>query len=368
MQLGASEQTRDKVWEKTSHSGLIRYAATGGYYARFKARGKLVWKSLETDVLTVAVLRLGDLKKQELAKRSQGERITSGRMTLGDLSKEFLMRVNEGGNKPRTKAYYAEVVARIEKSWPDWSRMDAARVTAAQCQVWSGRIRSEFSASVYNHAVGILRKVFEIAVERGARYDNPARTLKRTTEKPKRLQLPEPADFVRLVHEIESGGSGWSRPCADLVRFLAFGGFRKSEAANITWGDVDLIRKQITVRGDPEHGTKNGEVRRVPIISDMNTLLVRLRASRPEESNAANVMEVRECQKALDRACKAIGIMRITHHDLRHLFATRCIEAAVDIPTVSRWLGHKDGGTLAMRTYGHLRDTHSASMAEKVRF
>jgi hypothetical protein len=30
------------------------------------------------------------------------------------------------------------------------------------------------------------------------------------------------------------------------------------------------------------------------------------------------------------------------------LFATRCIESGVDIPTVSRWLGHKDGGALAM--------------------
>jgi site-specific recombinase XerC len=61
-------------------------------------------------------------------------------------------------------------------------------------------------------------------------------------------------------------------------------------------------------------------------------------------------------------------IPRITHRDLRHLFATRCIESGVDIPTVSRWLGHKDGGALAMRVYGHLRDQHSAEMAQKVTF
>jgi hypothetical protein len=59
---------------------------------------------------------------------------------------------------------------------------------------------------------------------------------------------------------------------------------------------------------------------------------------------------------------------RITHHDLRHLFATRCIESGVDIPTVSRWLGHKDGGALAMKVYGHLRDQHSVEMAQKVTF
>jgi len=33
-----------------------------------------------------------------------------------------------------------------------------------------------------------------------------------------------------------------------------------------------------------------------------------------------------------------------TECPLRHLFATRCIENGVDIPTVSRWLGHQDGG------------------------
>ena len=64
----------------------------------------------------------------------------------------------------------------------------------------------------------------------------------------------------------------------------------------------------------------------------------------------------------------ALPIPRITHHDLRHLFATRCIEAGVDIPTVSRWLGHQDGGALCMKTYGHLRDEHSQQEAQKVSF
>jgi integrase len=77
---------------------------------------------------------------------------------------------------------------------------------------------------------------------------------------------------------------------------------------------------------------------------------------------------VGKCNEALTRGCKAIGISRLTHHDLRHLFATRCIESGVDIPTVSRWLGHKDGGALAMKTYGHLRNEHSQAMAQKVKF
>lgn len=78
------------------------------------------------------------------------------------------------------------------------------------------------------------------------------------------------------------------------------------------------------------------------------------------------LLSVAQCRRVLEAACKAVGAHRLTHHDLRHLFATRCIESGVDIPTVSRWLGHRDGGALAMKTYGHLRDEHSTAMAAKV--
>jgi integrase len=143
---------------------------------------------------------------------------------------------------------------------------------------------------------------------------------------------------------------------------------RKGEANALEWRDVDLDTGEIIVRGDPESRTKNWELRRVPLIPDARTLFERMRRERAEEPLNAKVFLVRECQKALDRACKKVGTDRITHHDLRHLFATRCIESGVDIPTVSRWLGHKDGGALAMKTYGHLRREHSISQAQRVTF
>src|SRR4030081_1129004 len=93
-----------------------------------------------------------------------------------------------------------------------------------------------------------------------------------------------------------------------------------------------------------------------------------MRGERADEPPNAKAFRVRESQKALERACKRVGTERITHHDVRHLFATRCIESGVDIPTVSRWLGHKDGGALAMKTYGHLRREHSLAQAQKVSF
>jgi len=106
----------------------------------------------------------------------------------------------------------------------------------------------------------------------------------------------------------------------------------------------------------------------VPMIPEMRRLLLRLRGENNDAPPGESVMQVKECQKAMDRAAKQINMPRITHHDLRHLFATMCIESGVDIPTVSRWLGHKDGGALAMKVYGHLRDHHSVAMAQRVSF
>jgi integrase len=210
--------------------------------------------------------------------------------------------------------------------------------------------------------------VINVAIEAGVLYDNPARFIKKLRVRQKELQLPNCDQFLEMVESIESGNRRYSRDCANLVRFLAYGGFRKSEAANITWADCDFGKGEIIVRGDSVTGTKNWTIRRVPMIPDMRKLLERLKSENPDALPSHPVMRVRECQQTLNQATKSIGMAKITHHDLRHLFATLCIESGVDIPTVSRWLGHKDGGALAMKVYGHLRDQHSVAMAQRVTF
>jgi integrase len=192
--------------------------------------------------------------------------------------------------------------------------------------------------------------------------------LKRAAIRGKEIALPTIEKFNALIAEMRAGHSRDSINCADFASGLAFTGCRVGEAREIAWRDVDFDAGEIVVRGNAETGTKNWELRRVPLIPDARALLERMRNERTGEPLDAKVFRVGECQKALDRACKKVGTDRITHHDLRHLFATRCIESGVDIPTVSRWLGHKDGGALAMKTYGHLRREHSIAQAQKVSF
>jgi hypothetical protein len=185
----------------------------------------------------------------------------------------------------------------------------------------------------------------------------------------KELRLPEPDQFLALVKAVRSTGNGYSPWCGDAVEFFAYAGPRLNEAAKIYGRDCSFLKNEITIRGDLITGTKNWEIRRVPMIPEMRKLLERMKAERGEQEFLNNpVLKVRKFKRSLDNCCKKLGLHHLTHHDLRHLFATRCIESGVDIPTVAKWLGHKDGGVLAMQTYGHLRDKHSANMAEKVIF
>jgi len=339
------------------------------YFARLRVGGKLIRRSLKTDVLSVAKLRLNDFEAETRATIDRKKETSLGRMTLANAADVFKTQTETNLRlKPTSKKYRAELVKSLFKTWPQISDTDVRKITDSQCKEWAVRFGREYSPTRYNATVGVLRALFKVAIEAGAIYHNPASGLHRARLRQKVLELPSVEQFQAFVKKIENGGGRFSQDCAYLVRFLAFGGFRVSEATRITWADCDFVRGEIIVKGDPETATKNSEIRRVSMVPDMRNLLEHIKSERPDDKPETPLMHVWECQKAINRASKLLGIKRITHHDLRHLFATRCIESGVDIPTVSRWLGHKDGGALAMKTYGHLRNEHSQAMAQKVKF
>jgi integrase len=357
-----------KTWQKTRKPNLLRHKS-GRYYARAFAGGKEVWKSLKTSHYSVAEAKLGEFLKEHRERVTNGNGEVSAKMTFGEALK--IHQQNQADDvtiKPATRHYWNQIFVALLKSWPGLADREIRRVTKTDCKEWARAFRKVASPTRHNNTLAGLRHVLEVAKDAGIMYGNPAEKLERVPVRAKQLTLPSSDQFVQLVDAVQHAGAWCSRDCADFIRGLAFTGCRKGEAGQITWRDVDFEAGEIVVRGDPETGTKNWELRRVPLIPDSRALFERMRSDRPSESLDAKAFRVSECQKALDRACKKVGADRITHHDLRHLFATRCIESGVDIPTVSRWLGHKDGGALAMKTYGHLRREHSIAQAQRVTF
>ena len=370
-------------WQKVGKN-LHRYVPSGTYFAKIRAGGTLTVKSLETDVRSIANLRLADLEKKLRQMVLRQDELRRGRMTFGEALALFEQRKTADATlAPNTKKYYRDLIKALLKSWPELKEMDIRKLAKHDCILWAGKFAQGVSSTAYNNAVGIMKNACEIGVEFGSRLDNPASSLKRIAIKAKPIQVPSSEQWTRFVESVGNGGgrpNRHSKPCAFFVQFLAFGGFRKSEAANVIWQDCNFDNGTISVVAADENTTtkdrnfriKNGQFRVVPMINEMRQLLEEIKAYNAKLGRSIKptdrIMEVSECERSMTRACREVGMARITHHHLRHLFITRCNESGVDMATISRWVGHGDGGTLAMRTYGHLRQDHSLQMAKKVSF
>lgn len=373
--------SKDGKWRAfTKVPNLLQYIRTGTYFARTKTKGKTIRLSLETQTFTTAKLRLPD-KLKELRK----PKVTLG--TFAQAREHYQSELEQDHRLGAGTRYYREnCLKALAKTWPELDALPLHKITTTACRQWANRFMScgrqlngsskGYDEQYFNNTLGTLRRILEIGGL--GRDENPAFQIKRLGVKPKQLQLPEPDQFDKIIEEIETAGAPQSKDCADLVRFLAYSGCRISEARTVKWSDVDWSRSEIRVRNAKRSLSSSDHAERlVPMIPAMRELLLRLKNEHAEREPflrehkpelAERVCLLGECERSLTSACKRAGAKRITHHDLRHLFATRCIESGVDIPTVSRWLGHVDGGALAMKVYGHLRREHSAAMAQRVSF
>ncbi|HPA21087.1 MAG TPA: tyrosine-type recombinase/integrase [Verrucomicrobiae bacterium] len=125
------------------------------------------------------------------------------------------------------------------------------------------------------------------------------------------------------------------------------------------WADVDFGRGNIRLRM-----TENGEGRTVPMFPEMRELLARMKQARGDVAPDDTVLLVREAQGFINSACKRLGIPRFTHRVLRAMFGTTCLEAGIDVRTVAEWMGHKDHGSLLLKTCSHIRADHESEMVD----
>ena len=336
---------------------LRRDEISGIFYTVIRHNGKLTTRSLDTKSKSTARL----LHAQKMAE-ILGEHDMVRTVPVSEVLQRYAEWVNANPDyKPTTKLYRRETLTTVFKTWPELGQMNAAEVSQADCEGWRDRfLQKGGSAPRFNGALVALRGLFRQAMTMGLRKDNPAQLLKARRVRPKKLNLPTKEEFAKLIENIRAGGCKWSRHAADLVEFLAYSGCRIGEAAHVMWRDIDFKAKSMVIRGDPETGTKGGGIRTIPLYPALEELLLRMPRTSP------HVLHTRSCYSGLRRACQVTGISHLTHHDLRHLFATRCLQSGVDVPTVSRWLGHMDGGVLVLQTYSEYCSAHSQAMAQKV--
>src|SRR4029450_326457 len=203
----------------------------------------------------------------------------SAKMTFGEAAVVHLRNLDDNLSiKPRTRDYWRECLAALQKSWPGLTGTEIRKITQADCKKWASAYAKTASPTRYNNTVSVLRHVLNVAVESGVVSSNPAPPVKRVPVRAKEIAFPTIEKFNAMIAEMRAGHSRDSINCADFASGLAVTGMRKGEANALEWRDVDFEAGEIAVRGDAETGTKNWELRRVPLIPDARALFERMRS------------------------------------------------------------------------------------------
>jgi len=384
--------SKDGMWRSFPKvPNLLQYVTSGTYYARTKVSGKPVRLSLETTVFSTARLRLPDKLKELRKPKAEVGTFADGRIKyeaetrngytsrknrlvkLAPLSVSYRLRCLEC-----LRRSLAECVFHPNKTWKELGEqtrqdalnkldaMKASEFTKKICDAWQAKYSDQYSPSVFNNTVNTFRRVLELA---GLPHDdNPAYKIGRMDILEKPIRLPSPKQFDHIIELVETSGAAQAKDCADLIRFLAFTGSRVSEAKQAVWADVDWQENTLEIHSVKVRGGHGQNLtRKIPLNPAVKQLLERLR-QKQNPKPADRICRVSECQRSLDRACELAGCKRITHHDLRHYFVTKCLQAGVDVFTLAKWVGHRDNGKLLLKVYAHLQAEHSQAMACKVTF
>jgi integrase len=133
-----------------------------------------------------------------------------------------------------------------------------------------------------------------------------------------------------------------------LVLLAMNTGLRRGELWNLTWKDIDLNKKMLTVRGK---GAKSGQTRHIPLNAAAVNVLKTHRGDVIPMPNVP-VFGNAEFRKAFSALLDKAKIESFRFHDTRHTFASKLVMAGVPLNTVRELMGH---GSLEMTLiYAHL--------------
>ena len=138
-------------------------------------------------------------------------------------------------------------------------------------------------------------------------------------------------------------------------------GLRRGELLNLKWNQIDFKARMLRVEK-----TKSGKMRHIPINDILFNELSRLKSENGQNSylffNPETGKPYLDMKTGFKGACRRAGIKGLRFHDLRHTFATRLIQAGVDIVTVQNLLGHHS--VTVTQRYTHSNDEQKRKAVE----
>lgn len=213
----------------------------------------------------------------------------------------------------------------------------------------------------------VIHAAFEQAVYNNLASKNITQYVKIPKDSYKEMRVLDREEQKKLFVEAETDRMGAA------VKFACMTGVRRGELLSLCWKDIDWDKRLIYVRRtlnrvkDYDKSEKNTKLivsdtktaksrRVIPIIDRLYKILIKQKQMQEREKLQAGALyedndlvfatiigqpiDPSNFNRTLSRMSKRAGINKVNPHSLRHTFATRSLEAGIDLKTVQEVMGH----------------------------
>lgn len=272
--------------------------------------------------------------------------------TFESWTSEWLMEVQDEVKPSTLSSYYYKLTKYIFPLLKDISLNELSLETG---RLVLNELQKQLAKSTVQVIFRILNKCLNHAKKCGKLAVNPFSELKIPKAKQSKIRALTRSEQKRMMETAVKEKKGYGIPSL----LALYSGMRIGEIAALKWEDIDFEANLIYVNHTYQRISMIGSLKKtqllladskteasirvIPISKTLKKLLVNHR----KQAKGPFVFSVngQPCEPRLlthhfHRIRKKAELINIHFHQLRHTFATRCLEANKDISSVSALLGH----------------------------
>jgi integrase len=334
----------EKQKNRRAKDGLTKRGDT--WYIRCMVDGRVYRKAVGKDKAGAAAV-LAEIKKQRALLKITGD--WSGlqaffqpreRKTFAKAAEDYL------AERPHLKASSKRGYSEILKNYllPEFGNLYLDEITEERIAQFQAEVSRRVTATRTNNILGPLRYILKACVRRRLIRENPALNVSTLREEEPLIDPLTPSELERVIAALKP----YQRP---LFISLAWTGCRPDELFALKWNDVNFERNEIYIRRGRVRGresttkTRAGN-RTVHMFSPVKAALLELRKN-PTQHVEGYVFLNKHNQpydKHVDREWRtALQRARVRHrpgYQLRHTFASMCLQNGLQPTWVAKTLGH----------------------------
>lgn len=330
-------------------NGELSYSAQ----VRVKQGGKVVFSASRSFPTRDAAERWAKRVEVQSAEPGFIEQQRLGKLTLGEIITRYRDELRAADRLGRSKGYVLDLLLRSGIATIEAVKLDSSHIVE-HCKL---RAAGGAGPATVQQDVIYLRTMLDYASRAWGlpvsvapvEAASPAvRKLGLTGKSHSRSRRPTVAELDQLYSWLGAREKGVNAtiPHCDIVRFAIASCMRLGEIGRILWADVDDARRTVMIRQRKDPSNKLTNDQEVPLLGEAWDIVQR----QPRGDARIFPYNMESVGAAFERAVKALDIVDLRFHDLRHEGTSRLFEQGYSIQEVAMVTGHRSWNNLKRYT------------------